>query len=331
MRTIADPLTIFRDILSYMQEESPFGQFHRMRIHTFCLEKIFTSGQFSRFFQTRILKQFFRLVRYKHVPMIQDHGLFTKAVYLIPVMRHKDHRSLIVFQHLFHFPLQIIFQINIQCGKWFIQKNDLRFICHDPRQCCPLLLPAGKFSRKPSFQTVQLKFPDHLPHPFPLFLPASRKSGRNILFYGHIRKKRIILEQISCPTILRFHIDLFPGIKNDLFTDPDRTGIRGNDPRNTFQSHTLPAPRRSKNPDSLCFTCKPDIQCEISQFFLYIYEDPHLLHLVFSCIFQSFSPLLPHFYQRLTCFMCFPEIRFIKKITINAIRITIATHMPAVR
>ena len=196
-----------RNLLFHMQRNPPVPGQRRMTILSVNSGKIFTACQTGRLPCTWIGKNPFRLSISNYLSLGHNQQFFTKAKNLIPAVRHQNNCSPIFFQQFHHFPLQAIFQKYIQCGKRFVQKEHLRFICHDPRQSRPLLLSPGKLLRKLLFQTFQPEFPNHLLYALLFFLPAPFQSGGNVLGYGHRRKQCIILKQITDPTLLRLHID----------------------------------------------------------------------------------------------------------------------------
>ena len=145
MSSDPDCLHILRHTTSFKNQlHIPVFHIHRLRIHPVNICNIFTSGKSCRCFIARCIKYFFYRTQAYSMSIFNYQNLFTEAVDFIPAVGHHDHRTFIITQHFHQLGQHPLPKIRIQCRKWFIQKDHIRFICHNPCQCRSLLLSAGK-------------------------------------------------------------------------------------------------------------------------------------------------------------------------------------------
>ena len=211
-------------------------------------------------------------------------------------MGHHDHLSLVIFQHRHQLVLQPLLEVLVQSGEGFIQQDQIRLVRHDPGQSDPLLLPAGKLSRKMVFQSLQVEPFDHFPDPVPApgafssasaipvpAAPAGAPETRgDVLFDGHRRKQGVVLEHVAHVSLLRFQIDLFRGVEKEMVRrlivagpDHDPSPVRLFDAGDAFERHAFAAAGRPQNPDTSRIAGKCYVELEIPEFFVNIDEKSH--------------------------------------------------------
>ena len=155
----------------------------------------------------------------------------------------------------------------VESGKRLIQQKQLRVADQNARQSYTLLLTAGELAWFVLLQTFQLHQPEHITEAAFLltavFHPA--QAAENVLPHRHVGEERIVLEEISDPTPLRWKIDSASGVKQNPAIQLDMAAVRALNTGDAFEGHALAAARGAQQTSDAVFCGKLHIQPENAQ------------------------------------------------------------------
>ena len=137
----------------------------------------------------------------------RDRGGFTAVQYadlsagpvdLAQVVTDPDHRAAEGLQHVPQLGLQLPFEVAVQRRQGLVQQDGAGLRRQDSCQGGALLLPTGELAGQEFFCTFQPQLGNQLRRPLPppgFFQPP--ETDGDILFYGHLGKEGVLLEEIA--------------------------------------------------------------------------------------------------------------------------------------
>ena len=204
----ADGLYIVADGLRGREAHAPIGHIYLMLPSLYGVGYIFAAGEHRRRNAAGIGKKRLCPVHGQKSAAVHDGYFPAHVIRLVTVMRDHDHLTPEAREYVAHFYHKLIPEMRIERGKGLVQQQKLRVADHDARKRRALSLTAGELRGTVIFKSSKL---EHIQHFFELFLffalvPDAAHTAEYVLAHRHIRKQRIVLEQITHAALLRREI-----------------------------------------------------------------------------------------------------------------------------
>ena len=126
-------------------------------------------------------------------------------------------------------------QVAVERGERLVKQNGFRLGRENPRERHALLLSAGELRGVFLLKPLQLEHADLLSQQFSfLGFMLAADAAEDILLHRHVRKKRILLEEVSDSALLGRQVDLLLAVEENAIAEHDAPAVGRHDARDAL-------------------------------------------------------------------------------------------------
>ena len=157
------------------------------------------------------------------------------AVAFVQIVAHPKNRPAKQGKQVGKLQFKIPLQVAVERGEGFIEQNGFRLGREDPCECHALLLSAGELRGVFLLKPLQTEHADLLRQQF-LFLRLvlAADAAEDILLHRHVRKERILLEEVSDSPLLGRQVDLLLAVEENAIAEHDAPAVGRHDARDAL-------------------------------------------------------------------------------------------------
>ena len=196
-------------------------------------------------------------------PVVQDGHARTEQPDFVARMRNEQDVAGIGCKHVLQFPHQLPFQKAVECGKRFVQKQQLR-------------LPAGERFRVLLRDVRKLIGSERgLHNRTPFGAGTAANAGKNVLLHGHVREQRVLLKQVADVSLLRREADASLAVEQDAPVQNDTPLVRPHRTGDALQRNAFAASGRAEQTERRPVGFQSDRKAEVAEFLFNGYRKRH--------------------------------------------------------
>ncbi len=286
VRADADGLYVIADGLRRRERHAPVGDKDFILAALFGRGNVLAAGEYGGGDGAGIGEERLGLVHGEELAAVHDGDLAAHVIRLVAVVRDHDDLAPEAREQVAHLDHELAAEVRVERGERLVEQQKLRVADHDARKRRALRLTAGQLRRAVVLKPVELEHVQHLCKLF-LFLRLvllAAHAAEDVLPHGHVRKERVVLEEIAHVPLLRREVYALLAVVEDDAVKLNVSGVRLFYPGDAFERHALAAAGGTEQTGHAVLRLEPLFKLEAAELFLYVHNKAHLFTLTFCLL-----------------------------------------------